>query len=118
VSAPEGDAVLPPGLSAGEWGAALRAFASALGEDAVLHAAESAEFRDPYSFPGWDDHWPSAVVQPGSVEDVQAVTRIARQYRIPLWTTSMGKNNAYGGPAPGSGARSSSACGGSTASSK
>jgi len=25
---------------------------------------------------------------------------IAGRYRVPLWTTSMGKNNAYGGPAP------------------
>ena len=100
MSAPVDDAVLPPELSAAVFGRALRAFASALGADAVLRAAESAEFRDPYSFPGWDEHWPSAVVQPGSVEDVQAVVRIARQYRIPLWTTSMGKNNAYGGPAP------------------
>jgi 4-cresol dehydrogenase (hydroxylating) flavoprotein subunit len=78
VSAPAEDAVLPPGLSAADFGLALRAFASALGEDAVLTAEESAGFRDPYSFPGWDEHWPSAVVQPGSVEDVQAVLRIAR----------------------------------------
>ncbi|MGH3248989.1 MAG: FAD-binding oxidoreductase [Trebonia sp.] len=100
MSAPADDAVLPPGLSAAEFGTALWAFASALGDEAVLRAEQSAEFRDPYSFPGWDEHWPSAVVQPGSVEDVQAVAAIARQYRVPLWTTSMGKNNAYGGPAP------------------
>ncbi|MGH3296365.1 MAG: FAD-binding protein [Trebonia sp.] len=100
MSAPADDAVLPPGLSAGDFARVLRAFAAALGEEAVLRAEQSAEFRDPYSFPGWNEHWPSAVVQPGSVEDVQAVVRIARQYRIPLWTTSMGKNNAYGGPAP------------------
>jgi 4-cresol dehydrogenase (hydroxylating) len=100
VSVPEDDAVLPPGVSVSDFGAALRAFAAALGEDAVLRAGEVGDFRDPYSFPGWDEHWPSVVVQPGSVEDVQAVVRIAGQYRIPLWTTSMGKNNAYGGSAP------------------
>ncbi len=104
MSAPVDDAVVPPGLSAEDFGKALRAFAAALGEGAVLRAGEATEqvreFRDPYSFPGWDDHWPAAVVQPGSVEEVQAVVRIARQYRVPLWTTSMGKNNAYGGPAP------------------
>jgi len=100
VSTSEDGAVLPPGLSAGDFSKALRAFASAVGEDAVLTAEQSAEFRDPYSFPGWDSHWPSAVVQPSSVEEVQAVVRVARQFKIPLWTTSMGKNNAYGGPAP------------------
>jgi FAD/FMN-containing dehydrogenase len=100
VSAPADDVVLPPGLSAGDFEKVLRAFATALGEDAVRPAGQSAEFRDPYSFPGWDEHWPSAVVQPASVADVQAVLKVARQYRVPLWTTSMGKNNAYGGPAP------------------
>jgi 4-cresol dehydrogenase (hydroxylating) flavoprotein subunit len=100
VSAPEDDAVLPPGLSAGDFDQALRGFRSALGDDAVLSAERSAEFRDPYSFPGWDAHWPGAVVQPSSVEQVQAVLKVARQHGIPLWTTSMGKNNAYGGPAP------------------
>ena len=100
VSTSEADAALPPGLSAGDFSRALRAFASALGGDAVRTAEQSAEFRDPYSFPGWDAHWPSGVVQPASVEEVQAVVAIARQFKIPLWTTSMGKNNAYGGPAP------------------
>src|SRR5277367_2490780 len=104
MSAPVDNGVLPPGLSARDFEAALRAFAAALGAGAVLSAdaafEQLREFRDPYSFPGWDDHWPSAVVQPSSVEDVQAVVAIARQYRVPLWTTSMGKNNAYGGPAP------------------
>ena len=100
-SVPEDNGVLPPGLSPGEFQAALRALAAALGDDAVLRDDGGiAEFRDPYSFPGWDEHWPSAVVLPGSVEDVQAVVRIAASFRIPLWTTSMGKNNAYGGPAP------------------
>ena len=100
VSSSQDDAVLPPELSAGDFRKALRAFASAVGTDAVLTAEQSAEFRDPYSFPGWNDHWPSAVVQPSTVEEVQAVVAVARQFKIPLWTTSMGKNNAYGGPAP------------------
>ncbi len=100
MSAPVDDAVLPPGLTASEFEAALRALESALGDVAVLRAGETTEFRDPYTFPGWDDHWPSAVLRPASVTDVQAIVAVARQYRLPLWTTSMGKNNAYGGPAP------------------
>lgn len=100
-SVPESNRLLPPGLSAREFAAALDALAAALGEGAVVRDEGGiAEFRDPYSFPGWDDHWPAAVVLPGSVEDVRAVVRIAGSFRIPLWTTSMGKNNAYGGPAP------------------
>lgn len=51
MSAPQDDAVLPPGLSPAGFARALRAFASALGDDAVLSAERSAEFRGPYSFP-------------------------------------------------------------------
>jgi 4-cresol dehydrogenase (hydroxylating) len=95
------DNVLPPGLTAADFAAALRAFAGALGDGAVLRSAEAAgEFRDPYAFTSWDEHWPSAVVQPSSVEEAREVVRIARRHRVPLWTNSMGKNNAYGGGAP------------------
>ena len=89
--------VLPPGLTAADFAAALRAFAGALGDGAVLRSAgEAGEFRDPYAFAAWDEHWPSAVLMPGSVEEVQEVVRIAGRFRVPLWTNSMGKNNAYG----------------------
>jgi 4-cresol dehydrogenase (hydroxylating) len=37
---------------------------------------------------------------PDSVEEVQAILRIANEYRIPLWTSSQGRNNGYGGAAP------------------
>lgn len=101
MTTPRDGDVLPPGLTAADFTAALRAFAGALGDGAVLRSAEEAgEFRDPYAFASWDEHWPSAVLMPGSVEEVQEVVRIAGRYRVPLWTNSMGKNNAYGGGAP------------------
>ena len=37
---------------------------------------------------------------PESVEEVQAVVKIADRRQIPLWTHSTGRNNGYGGPAP------------------
>src|SRR5690606_30562402 len=42
-----------------------------------------------------------AVVLPETTEEVQAVVRIANEQGIPLWTHSTGKNNGYGGAAPG-----------------
>ena len=51
-------------------------------------------------FPAPPRNVPSAVVSPTSVEDVQAIVRIANEYRIPLWPISRGKNNGYGGAAP------------------
>ena len=37
---------------------------------------------------------------PETVEEIQAIVRIANELRIPLWTHSAGMNNGYGGPAP------------------
>lgn len=80
---------------------AVEAFAEALGPDAVLTSEHDLrEHRDPYSFAGWDEFTASAVVLPSTVEQVQAVVRIAGRHRVPLWTFSQGRNNAYGGPAP------------------
>ena len=42
----------------------------------------------------------SAVVTPGSTEEVQEVVRIANRHGIPLSPISTGKNNGYGGPSP------------------
>jgi 4-cresol dehydrogenase (hydroxylating) len=39
-------------------------------------------------------------VLPGSVEEVQAVVRIAAEHGVPLWTSSTGRNNGYGGGGP------------------
>src|SRR3989304_2173626 len=106
---PEGDPVtdalptpvLPPGLSQNDFSRALEALVSALGADAVVTSeAELEEDRDPYAFGPLDEFVPSAVVMPQSVEEIQAILRIANEHRIPLWTVSAGMNNAYGGAAP------------------
>jgi FAD/FMN-containing dehydrogenase len=80
---------------------AVTAFVEALGADAVVTSEEDlAEYRDPYDYKGSDEYTASAVVTPRSVEDVQAVVRIANRFRVPLWTFGQGRNNSYGGPAP------------------
>ena len=92
---------LPPGVTEFDLEKALAAFAAAIGEDKVASDAESLEdFQDPFQVPGSATNLPSAVVSPTSTEDVQAVVRIANEYRIPLWPISRGKNNGYGGAAP------------------
>ena len=62
--------------------------------------AELADYYDPFHFGNRQDHAPSAVVSPQSVEEVQAILRIANEERVPLWTVSQGKNLGYGGAAP------------------
>ena len=61
---------------------------------------ELRTYRDVYSTTPDEAHMPAAAVAPRTVEEIQAILRIARDYRIPLWTISTGKNYAYGGPAP------------------
>jgi 4-cresol dehydrogenase (hydroxylating) len=80
---------------------AIDAFGAALGDDAVLtDPAALREFRDPFTYREsvqWDA---SAVVSPRTVEQVQAVVRVANEHGVPLWVFSQGRNNTYGGPAP------------------
>src|SRR5215203_4464062 len=92
---------LPPGVSAEQFSHALKLFTGIVGEQHVQRSEEElAEYRDPYSFPGRDTFESSAVISPGSVEEVQAIVRVANESRIPLWTISQGRNNGYGGAAP------------------
>jgi 4-cresol dehydrogenase (hydroxylating) len=80
---------------------AIDAFRRALADGAVMTSDEELrEFRDPYDFQGSDEYTASAAVLPQTVEEVQAVVRIANEHRVPLWTSSQGRNYAYGGAAP------------------
>src|SRR5215471_4278191 len=89
------------GVSENAVAGAVEAFVEALGAEAVLTSEdELREYRDPYDFKGSDEYTASAVVMPRSVEDVQAVVRIANEFGVPLWTFGQGRNNAYGGAAP------------------
>lgn len=93
--------VLPPGVDKDAFQRALDGFRAAAGDDAVLVAPEqTAEFRDPYWFPGWDNYEASAVVQPRSTEEIVAIVRIANEHHVPLWVSSQGRNNGYGGSSP------------------
>jgi 4-cresol dehydrogenase (hydroxylating) len=92
---------VPSGLTDGDLDRALAAIAAAIGEEKVAADPDTiAEFGDPFQFPGSATNVPSAVVSPTSVEDVQAIVRLANQHRIPVWPVSRGKNNGYGGAAP------------------
>lgn len=58
-----------------------------------------AAFRDPYSLEA-ENFMPAAGVAPASVEQVQALVKIANAHKLPLWVVSGGKNYCYGGAAP------------------
>lgn len=93
----------PNGVAPDDFEKALRAFAAAIGNEwVVMSEQELQNYRDPYAFAAADanEFAPSAVVKPASVEEVQAIMRVANESRIPLWVISRGKNLGYGGAAP------------------
>ncbi len=96
-------AILPPGVSAEDFAAALREFEAAVGKDWVFTSDDDLfPYRDPFSMTKDQPNElvPSAAVGPDAVEQVQAIVRTANRYRIPLYTVSTGKNYAYGGASP------------------
>jgi 4-cresol dehydrogenase (hydroxylating) len=93
--------ILPPGVSRATFDQALRAFAAVAGADNVLATDLDREtYLDAFSMSDGSDHAPAAAVSVQSVEQVQAIVRLANQHRVPLWPISRGKNLAYGGSAP------------------
>jgi FAD/FMN-containing dehydrogenase len=96
-------ATLPAGVSAADFNAAITKFKAAVGERNVFTSDDDvALYRDAYS-PMWgtpQELLASAAVAPDTVEQVQAIVRIANEHKIPLYPISTGKNVGYGGSAP------------------
>ncbi|GHE80670.1 4-cresol dehydrogenase [Amycolatopsis deserti] len=93
--------VVPDGISPVAVDKAIEKLTAELGAESVVTAREDLlEFRDPYAYRESDEFDASAMVLPTTTEQVQAITRIAGEYGVPLWTFSQGRNNTYGGPAP------------------
>ncbi len=81
-------------------GEARRALEAALGADKVFfEALDQRSYQDKFAV---DDaaHHPAGAVAPDTVEEIQAVVRIANEYRLPLFPIARGKNLGYGGSAP------------------
>lgn len=94
-------AILPHGLSDAAFNRALAAMRAAVGPQWVLDSdADRQTYIDPYALGDGTDHDCSAIVAPTSVEEVQAVVRIANQFKVPLWPVGRGKNLGYGAASP------------------
>ena len=93
----------PPGISERDFSAALRRLEEIVGREWLFRSDEDvALYRDGYS-PLWgeaEERWASAAVAPDSVEHVQAIVKVANQYKLPLYPISTGRNLTYGGAAP------------------
>jgi FAD/FMN-containing dehydrogenase len=93
----------PKGMTDRDFQTALRRIGEVVGKEWVFSSDEDvALYRDAYS-PLWgesDERVASAAVAPISVEEIQAIVRIANESRLPLYPISTGKNLTYGGSAP------------------
>lgn len=74
--------------------------ADVVGADHVLGGDAAAEFLDPWATRLTPTPEPALVVQPASVEEVQAILRVAGELAVPVWPSSQGRNYGYGGAAP------------------
>jgi len=84
-----------------EFKKAIGELRAALGDDHVqLGAADLLPFHDPYYHDREQQFVPSAVLVPGSVEEIREILKVANRHGIPLWTSSTGRNLGYGGGAP------------------
>lgn len=93
----------PPGISPDTFAAALQGFANVVGKQWVFTTDEDLDlYRDAYSplRGAPEERIASAAVAPSTVEEVQAIVRIANRSKLPLYTISTGKNLGYGGSAP------------------
>src|SRR4051794_41843481 len=79
----------------------IQQFIDVVGRDGVLLTDEERDqYRDPYWFQGDRSYDSSAVLFPTSTEQVQQIVRIANENDVPVWASSQGRNNGYGGAAP------------------
>lgn len=92
---------LPPRVSPMQFDAALKAFEGVVSKGWVLATDDDRNAYSDLYAPGPESQWPaSAAVAPSSAEEVQAIVRLANQYKTPLWPVSRGKNLGYGQAAP------------------
>ena len=90
-------AVLAPGVTQADLAASLKAFRAVVGDAWVAGDAEAVKpWAKSYTPDPAGRHVPVGAVCPASVEEVQAILKIANQYRQPVWPVSTGKNMGYG----------------------
>ena len=93
---------LPPGHTTESFEIALKDLISILGLENVSKdkACGLENYYDPWSMSNAQNFAPSAACRPQSIEQVQAILKVADKHSLPLWTISRGKNFGYGGSAP------------------
>ncbi len=94
------DRPMPPGLTEDKLAIAISRFEKVIGRDNVFFTPlDRQTYQDKFAI---NDslHHPLGALAPLTAEEVQAIVKIAAEYRVPLWPIGRGKNLGYGGSAP------------------
>jgi 4-cresol dehydrogenase (hydroxylating) len=92
---------LPPGLDRRGFDSALSAMRRTVGELKVFATdLDRSTYIDAYALGDGLDHAASMAVAPETVQEVQAIVRVANEHKLPLWPVSRGRNLGYGMAAP------------------
>lgn len=100
---------LPPDVSQKIFDNAIEELKREIGEENVIlndksladgWYLEHPNTHDAFHIVDQEDLVCSAIVYPGSTQEVQTIVKWANKFNIPLWPVSMGRNMGYGGAAP------------------
>ncbi len=99
----DGTRMLPKRMSRSTFATAVKELQAIVGSDWVFADEESTvSYRKSFIPDLRGEHVPSGAVAPESVEEVQAILKVANKYRLPLWPISTGHNMGYGMATPAS----------------
>ncbi|MEL4403057.1 FAD-binding protein, partial [Shewanella algae] len=80
-----------------DFAGAVAAMRKVVGDDWVFADPDAVTpWKKSYTPDPFGKHVPVGAVCPETVEQVQAIVRIANQFRQPVWPVSTGKNMGYG----------------------
>jgi 4-cresol dehydrogenase (hydroxylating) len=81
-----------------QWRQGIQRIREVIGAEHVIIDRDGLEIRSRVIIPS--ARKPSAFLYPGTVEQVEAIVRIANEFKLPLWPVSRGKNWGYGSATP------------------
>lgn len=89
--------MLAKGVRKADFAGAVAAMRKVVGDEWVFADTEAVTpWKKSYTPDPYGKHVPVGAVCPENVEQVQAIVRIANQFRQPIWPVSTGKNMGYG----------------------
>ncbi|AKH44127.1 4-cresol dehydrogenase (hydroxylating) [Altererythrobacter atlanticus] len=95
--------MMPQDMDRDIFAAAIRELRAIVGNDWVFaDEASTVSYRKSFIPDLKGEHIPSGAVAPASVEEVQAILKVANKYKLPMWPVSTGHNMGYGMATPAS----------------